>query len=152
MTNNCIGGASCQRGICTCPYLTHANQDYTECIPDRSLDEDCLNDRECVTSASQCYDGFCKCTDGYVPSENRSNCLKSKYQVSDMEGLCYKFRVGIHLFHCICTIPFQRLIGYTTVARKQFSVNQYRTLSVTQSPNQTKDSASVDHISTTSIM
>lgn len=79
LTNNCIGeGTLCQRGVCTCPYKTHPNEDFTECVPNRLLDESCSSDTECVVEASRCDDGVCRCAPDYVISENRSSCLRGE--------------------------------------------------------------------------
>lgn len=128
LTNNCIGeGTLCQRGLCTCPFATHPNEDFTECVPDRKLFEECSSDIECIVEASRCDDDrVCRCAADYVISESHSSCLKGNREETMREDVQQLTR--LHNNHCNrikmsqllmrTSLKLQSLIDYMETAKR----------------------------------
>lgn len=86
VNNNCqlANGqpAYCVKSVCTCQNGYQPNQDGTECIRIRQLDEPCDTDVECVANNSRC--GYvCRCRVNYIQSRQKDECLKAADRMGD---------------------------------------------------------------------
>lgn len=75
--------AYCDKSVCTCQNGYRPNQNGTECIRIRKLDEPCATDRECVTNNSRCSD-VCRCRVDYIQSHQKDKCLKAADKMDDL--------------------------------------------------------------------
>lgn len=74
--------AYCVKSVCTCRDGYRPNQNGTECIRIRQLDEPCETDLECVANNSRC--GYvCRCTVNYILSRQKDKCLKAADKMGD---------------------------------------------------------------------
>lgn len=89
----------CRSGVCQCPYGKHANRDFTQCIRNVDLGQECSIDEECTDFNTRCLD-VCRCKISHTINKAGNTCLKGcTFQETIIFSiiLAFLFAVAEHL-------------------------------------------------------